>query len=180
MGRKKKPLYAIVASDSRTPRDGRFIEDLGRYHATEEPAFVEINAERVNYWLDQGAKPTDTVRTLLKNNGVLLERHLTKGGKSPEQIAETIDGWKSERAAKARPAKLTAADRARLVLEEERKRADAQAAALAKAREEAEARAKTEAAAKARAEAEAAAAAREQAAAAEPAEEAEGGEEEAS
>lgn len=159
MGRIRKPIYAIVAADTRSPRDGRFIEDLGRYHATAEPPIIEINAERVNYWLDQGAQPTDTVRSLLRNDGILLARHLRKGGKAEEEVEATLTSWKAERSSRAKPGKMTAAERARAVLEEERKRAQAEAAALAKARAEAESKAKAEAAAKAAAEAEAEAAA---------------------
>ncbi|HEY5564801.1 MAG TPA: 30S ribosomal protein S16, partial [Rhodothermia bacterium] len=60
MGRRKAPVYAIVATDSRSPRDGRYIEDLGRYYPVKQPAEVSFDADRVNYWLDQGAQPSDT------------------------------------------------------------------------------------------------------------------------
>ena len=66
MGRKKRPIYGLVAADSRSPRDGRFIEDLGRYNPLAEPATVELKRERVLYWLDQGAQPSDRVKSLLK------------------------------------------------------------------------------------------------------------------
>ena len=78
MGSKKKPFYRIVAADSRSPRDGRFIEEVGIYNPLTEPATVNINEELVNKWLDNGAQPTDTVRDLLKKQGVLEKRHNVK------------------------------------------------------------------------------------------------------
>lgn len=71
MGAKKKPFYRIVVADSRSPRDGRFIEELGYYNPISEPKEVKIDAEKAIKWLKEGAKPTDTVNGLLKNNGVL-------------------------------------------------------------------------------------------------------------
>ena len=65
-GAKKKPFYRIVVADSESPRDGRFIETVGTYDPVQQPAAVEIKEERVKYWLSQGAKPTDTVRSLIK------------------------------------------------------------------------------------------------------------------
>jgi small subunit ribosomal protein S16 len=66
-GAKKKPFYRIVVADSESPRDGRFIETVGTYDPVRQPAAVNIKEERVKYWLSQGAKPTDTVRSLIKN-----------------------------------------------------------------------------------------------------------------
>lgn len=71
MGAKKAPFYRIVVADSRYPRDGRFIEELGYYDPTKEPSVVKIDAEKAKKWLANGAQPTDTVRTILKNNNVL-------------------------------------------------------------------------------------------------------------
>lgn len=65
-GAKKRPFYRIVATDSECPRDGRFLEKLGTYNPVKDPAEVDVNLERVKYWLDQGAIPTDTVKTILK------------------------------------------------------------------------------------------------------------------
>lgn len=65
-GAKKKPFYRIVVADSESPRDGRFIETIGTYDPLKQPAAVDIKEERVKYWLSQGAKPTDTVRSLIK------------------------------------------------------------------------------------------------------------------
>ena len=69
-GAKKRPFYRIVASDSESPRDGRFLEKLGTYNPLKDPAQVTLDAERVKYWIGQGATPTDTVRSILKREGV--------------------------------------------------------------------------------------------------------------
>lgn len=69
-GAKKRPFYRIVAADTESPRDGRFIENLGTYNPLQDPAKVDLNTDRVNYWIGQGAKPTDTVRSILKREGV--------------------------------------------------------------------------------------------------------------
>jgi len=63
-------MYAVIAADSRSPRDGRFIDDVGRYYPLEEPFRVELNEERVLYWLRQGAQLTETVRSLLRREGI--------------------------------------------------------------------------------------------------------------
>jgi small subunit ribosomal protein S16 len=74
-GRKKTPIYRIVVADSRSPRDGKFIEILGQYRPLQGKEAVTLNGERTNYWLDQGAQATDTVRSLLRRAGVLKARH---------------------------------------------------------------------------------------------------------
>lgn len=71
MGAKKKPFYRVVVADSRYPRDGRFIEEIGYYNPNTDPSDVKIDADKAKEWLSKGAQPTDTVRTLLKKNGVL-------------------------------------------------------------------------------------------------------------
>lgn len=71
LGAKKTPFYRIVVADSRYPRDGRFIEEIGTYNPLTNPAAVQINAERAKDWMKKGAQPTDTVRGLLKKAGVL-------------------------------------------------------------------------------------------------------------
>ena len=71
MGAKKAPFYRIVVADSRYPRDGRFIEEIGTYDPMTEPSTVKINAERAEKWLNDGAQPTDTVKYLLKKNGIV-------------------------------------------------------------------------------------------------------------
>ena len=71
MGAKKAPFYRIVVADSRSPRDGRCIEEIGTYNPLTNPATITVNAEKAQTWIKNGAQPTDTVRTLLKNAGVL-------------------------------------------------------------------------------------------------------------
>lgn len=71
MGAKKAPFYRIVVADGRYPRDGRFIEEIGYYDPTKEPNLVKIDAEKAKAWLQNGAQPTDTVRVILKKQGVL-------------------------------------------------------------------------------------------------------------
>jgi len=71
VGAKKQPSYRIVAADSRAPRDGRFLEILGRYNPRTDPPTVVVKEERVRYWLSQGAQPTETVSRLLRQQGIL-------------------------------------------------------------------------------------------------------------
>lgn len=71
MGAKKAPFYRVVVADSRSPRDGRFIEEIGTYNPLTEPAEIKIDAERAKQWIKNGAQPTDTVRMLLKKAEVL-------------------------------------------------------------------------------------------------------------
>ena len=71
MGATKRPFYRIVVADSRSPRDGRFIENIGRYHPLEDPSLIEIDEERALYWLGQGAQPTGQVHNLLRIRGIL-------------------------------------------------------------------------------------------------------------
>ena len=71
MGAKKAPYYRVVVADSRYPRDGRFIEEIGTYNPLTDPATVAIDAEKAKAWIANGAQPTDTVRGLLKKGGVL-------------------------------------------------------------------------------------------------------------
>ena len=83
MGAKKRPFYRIVAADSRSPRDGRFIEVVGTYNPITEPAEVKVNEELALQWLQNGAIPTDTVRDLLRKQGVMEKFHnirMTKKG----------------------------------------------------------------------------------------------------
>jgi small subunit ribosomal protein S16 len=68
-GAKKRPFYRIVAADGEFPRDGRFLENLGTYNPLPDPAEITLKEERIRYWMDQGAKPSDTVRNLLKQQG---------------------------------------------------------------------------------------------------------------
>ena len=71
MGAKKAPFYRIVVADSRYPRDGRFIEEVGTYNPLTEPAAFNVDAEKFQKWISNGAQPTDTVKRLLKNKGII-------------------------------------------------------------------------------------------------------------
>ena len=71
MGAKKAPFYRVVVADSRFPRDGRFIEEIGYYDPTNDPAVVKIDGDKAKAWIANGAQPTDTVRVLLKKNNIL-------------------------------------------------------------------------------------------------------------
>ncbi|MCI8386718.1 MAG: 30S ribosomal protein S16 [Acutalibacter sp.] len=70
-GAKKNPFYRIVVADSRFPRDGRFIEEIGYYNPMEEPSVVKVDPEKAKKWIENGAQPTDTVRELFKKHGVI-------------------------------------------------------------------------------------------------------------
>jgi len=71
-GAKKRPFYRIVVADKENPRDGRFLEAVGTYNPLRDPAEVNLKSDRVKYWLDQGAHPSDTVKSILKKEGLLL------------------------------------------------------------------------------------------------------------
>lgn len=80
VGAKKQPSYRVVVADSRSPRDGRFIENIGFYNPRTEPPIVEINEERALYWLSQGAQPSDAVARLLEKLGILAKLAQMKAG----------------------------------------------------------------------------------------------------
>ncbi|MFI3207368.1 MAG: 30S ribosomal protein S16 [Clostridia bacterium] len=71
LGSKRNPFYRIVVADSRYPRDGRFIEEIGYYNPMVEPSLVKIDADKAKDWMSKGAQPTDTVKALMKRNGVI-------------------------------------------------------------------------------------------------------------
>ena len=81
MGKKGAPFYRIVAADSRSPRDGRFIEQIGTYNPTKAEEKVTLDKELAKNWLSNGAQPTDTVRSILSHEGVLKEMHEAKSSK---------------------------------------------------------------------------------------------------
>lgn len=101
MGKKKQPIYKVVAADSRSPRDGKFIESIGLYNPLTDPATLEIKEERALYWLGVGAQPTDTVKSLLRQKGIILKKELLRRGVSEDTMAAELDKW-----AKLREAKL--------------------------------------------------------------------------
>lgn len=166
-GRKKLPIYDIVVADSRSPRDGRFIEKLGQYNPHTTPASISLRDDRALYWMQVGAQPTDTTRKILSVKGVMLKKHLQigvdKGAITQEQADAKFQTWidakasiREEKLAKLATGKESAK---KAVLEAERKKKE----------EMIEARKKAEAALLA--EAETAEAPAEEAAAAETAEE---------
>ena len=71
MGAKRAPFYRVVVADSRYPRDGRFIEEIGTYNPTKEPSEIKIDADKATQWMKNGAQPTDTVKALLKRSGII-------------------------------------------------------------------------------------------------------------
>lgn len=75
MGAKKAPFYRVVAASDTAPRDGRFIEILGHYNPTKDPQIIKLNEERIQYWLGVGAQPSDTVRSLMRRQGLLKKAH---------------------------------------------------------------------------------------------------------
>ncbi len=100
MGKKRQPIYKVVAADVRSPRDGRFIEAIGLYNPKTNPATVQIEEERALYWLSVGAQPTDTVKNLLSREGILLKNELIKQGLSEEEVTAKMDEWYKARAEK--------------------------------------------------------------------------------
>lgn len=96
VGRKKAPMYRIVVADSKSPRDGKFIEIIGQYQPRTGEQALNLDAARVNHWLDNGAQPTDTVRSLLRKAGLLKQRHETRLAKKLQSKAVPV-GEKSDK-----------------------------------------------------------------------------------
>jgi small subunit ribosomal protein S16 len=101
MGKKKQPIYKIVAADVRSPRDGRFLEAVGIYNPLTEPHSVDIKEERVLYWLNNGAQATKTVKSLLRQQGITLKNELTKRGVAEDIIESELSEWKKKKEASA-------------------------------------------------------------------------------
>jgi small subunit ribosomal protein S16 len=89
MGAKKQPSYRIVAADVRSPRDGRFIEIVGFYNPQTDPYTLQVNEERAKYWLDHGAQPTETVRSLLVKSGIMPARTSASSGEAAPASSAT-------------------------------------------------------------------------------------------
>jgi len=100
MGKKKQPFYRVVAIDSRVARDGKYLENLGTYNPRTEPAAVTINSARAFYWLSQGAKPSDTVHSLFRRQGIMMRWHLQKLGLDEAKIGEEMQKWEALQAEK--------------------------------------------------------------------------------
>jgi small subunit ribosomal protein S16 len=103
-GKKGKPYFHIVAADSRSPRDGKFIERLGYYNPNTNPASIEIDVDGALRWLNNGAQPTDTARAILSYKGVLYKNHLLngvkKGALTEEKAMEKFNAWLEEKTLK--------------------------------------------------------------------------------
>lgn len=155
-GRKNYAFYPIVIADSRAPRDGKFIERIGSYNPNTNPATITLNFERALYWVNCGAQPTDTVRAILSNEGVLLMKHLQggvkKGAFDEAEAQRRFDAWKSKKQAAVDTLKASmknekdAAAKQRLEDEQAKNKAKAELVAKKKA-ELAAAKAEAEAAA---------------------------------
>lgn len=100
IGKKKKPVYHIVATDSRVARSGRFLEILGRYDPLQNPAQIVTKDDRVVYWLKRGALPTDTVRSLFQRTGLWFRWSMTKKGMDAAAIATEMEKWQMMQAEK--------------------------------------------------------------------------------
>lgn len=109
-GKKGYPVYHIVIADSRSPRDGRFIEKLGTYNPNTNPATIDLNVDRAVYWVGVGAEPTDTTRAILSHKGVMLKHHLAggvrKGALTEAQAEAKFAKWVEEKEAKIEAEKL--------------------------------------------------------------------------
>jgi len=100
MGKKRQPIYKVVAADERAPRDGKFIESIGLYNPITNPATVEINSDRALYWLGVGAQPTATVKNLLSKEGILYKKELLGSGLKEEEVTLKLDEWSKNKEAK--------------------------------------------------------------------------------
>lgn len=142
-GRKGYAFYQVVVADSRAPRDGKFIERIGSYNPNTNPATIDLNFERALYWLQTGAQPTDTARSILSKEGVLLKKHLlggvNKGAFTAEEAEKRFEGWATTKqtAVQGVKSKLSEAAKAeaakRFAAEQEVNKAKAEALAQKKA-----------------------------------------------
>ncbi len=145
-GKKNFAFFHIVVADSRAPRDGRYIEQIGSYNPNTNPATIVLNSERALAWLNVGAQPTLTTRRILSYEGVLLRKHLAggvaKGALTQEQAEGKFADWKAEHDAKVAGKKQgldkAAAQAKKAALDAEAKVNEARAEAIAKKKAEAE------------------------------------------
>lgn len=139
-GKKNQPFYHVVVADGRAPRDGKFIEKLGTYNPMTSPASIDLDFDRALYWVKVGAQPSETVRSILSTQGVMMKYHLIKGidkgALTMEQVEEKFAAWLKGKADKIEAEKknkdLSKKDLNKLRLEEERKVNEARAQDLAK------------------------------------------------
>ncbi len=119
VGKKKQPVYKVVVADSRAWRNGKFIESLGQYNPRVHPVIIDVKEDRLWYWLKTGARPTDTMRSLLQRKGLWLKWGLMKKGADEPAIAAAFEKWQlgqedklrreAERKARRKAAKRKAA-----------------------------------------------------------------------
>ncbi len=148
-GRKARPIYHIVVADSRAPRDGKFIENIGQYNPNTDPATIDLDFEKALDWLQKGAVPTDTARSLLSKKGVMMKKHLLdgvrKGAFSEEEAEKRFEAWWKGKEGSLQQAIDKVAkekeDAAKAALERETKINQERADELAKRKAEAEAEA---------------------------------------
>lgn len=143
-GHKDYAFYPIVIADSRAPRDGRFIERIGSYNPNTNPATITLNFERALYWVNVGAQPTPTVRSILSHEGVYLMKHLQggvkKGAFDEAEAQKRFDAWKAQKQASVDKLKSAMADKkeeaAKKRFEEEQAKNKQKAEAIAKKKAE--------------------------------------------
>ncbi len=146
-GRKNYPFYQIIVADSRAPRDGKYIERIGSYNPNTHPATITLDFDRALYWLQVGAQPTDTVRNILSDEGVLMKKHLlggvAKGAFDEAEAEKRFEAWKNNKLQALQSIKSKddekkrAEEKARLDAEKEVNKARAEEYAKKKAEEEA-------------------------------------------
>ncbi len=152
-GRKARPIYHIVVADSRAPRDGKYIQKVGLYNPNTNPATIDLDFDRALDWLQKGAQPTDTCRSILSRSGVLMKKHLLDGARkgvfSEEEAEKRFEAWFKEKEAKLRNELDKVANEKEKAdqeaIEREAKVNEERAAALAKKKAEAQAEATAEA-----------------------------------
>lgn len=107
MGKKKQPIYKLVAADSRSPRDGKFLEAVGFYNPLTNPHTLDLKEDRILYWLKVGAQPTHTVKSLLRQKGITLKKELLSKGLDEEKVKSELEKWQKmkEASAKKKPEK---------------------------------------------------------------------------
>ncbi|MGQ1908846.1 30S ribosomal protein S16 [Marinifilum sp. RC60d5] len=151
-GRKRRAFYHIVVADSRSPRDGKYIERIGSYNPNTNPATIDLNFDKALTWLTNGAQPTDTARAILSYEGVMMKKHLLEGVKKgafdEAKAEEKYQAWKQEKEAKINAKKdglsKAAEDEAKARFDAEVKISADRAEAIAKKAADAEAAAKAE------------------------------------
>ncbi|MCD4728580.1 MAG: 30S ribosomal protein S16 [Pirellulales bacterium] len=139
-GKKGRPFYHIVIADGRAPRDGKYIEKIGTYNPLTKPADIKLNIDKAVDWLNKGAQPSDTVKSILSYKGVLYKNHLLKGVKkgviTEEQAEAKFQAWLTEKedkiAGKVKETELEVKDDSKKRLEAEAKINEARAAEIAK------------------------------------------------